>query len=117
MVQWDAHQGPYIAILNAMALLGLWQGVRALTSSRSNESNWKSRARMFFASFTTTLGKSALAFAVLLLLIYLAVAPSTLLKIDRQYRERMAVVLDPGMSWRRTHEKMKEIEADLQWLE
>ncbi len=90
MIQWILYRGIYVGLVGAITVLLTWQTIRILRNRTI--ADWRSRVGLMLRNLRLT----TFVLAISLLVVYLLIAPSGVLRIDHERRERFFVVCRPA---------------------
>ena len=100
-----------------VALLGGTAGGVALRKARKTRRKTETpipNRRRRVGSLLGTLGRPALAVSVLLLIVYLSLAPGVLQQIEDDFQQKMAFARDPETYWAEVEQAVQSVRSDAQ---
>ncbi|MCX7428117.1 MAG: hypothetical protein NTW96_21115 [Planctomycetia bacterium] len=112
-LQWTLYGGAYWTLLVWAGLLVAWHRRKARKASRQTDSAIPNLRRRV-GSLLGTLGRPSLATSVLLLIVYLSLAPGVLQQIEDDFQQKMAFARYPEAHWAEVEQAVQTVRSDEQ---
>ncbi|HEV7223779.1 MAG TPA: hypothetical protein VGN42_13820 [Pirellulales bacterium] len=107
--QWLLHSGCFFGALACPLLAAVWSALRR-AGGKDSEGSCSSRA--WWSALFRDASRSALALAVVLLVVDFALVPSSLIRVERQYEEITQFFRDPRGSYDDFRKAIRAVEGD-----
>ncbi|MBC8356967.1 MAG: hypothetical protein H8E66_33770 [Planctomycetes bacterium] len=113
LCQWTAYFGHYLFLVLWVGLVATICG-RKIRKQRSEDSTVAMGHLM--TGILRSFGQPALAFSVVLLLVYLIVTPQVVLTIEKAFQENIAFARRPASHWEKVENAVRAVVADEQQM-